>query len=316
MKKIVLAVTIVLIAGLGIFLWTVNREDQAKDVAYETWMDMRRPLEVQKENLEQELKNLEQDYNDYTKPKATTQVLFTDLNEQVYSVCYPIMQEFEYTGTLVLSSTQLPGKEGCMSVEQFQELIEAGWNTCIQWEGTSVNRWWNALKKELEKLNIQQGQEIYFPRDTYSESLDSRVSQMGFSIVICETEDTTSPLQKEHEEGIWHVGAMGCMTTQPKLWLREAVAQDANVVYTVGFQLEKQLYNEKSFRGMLKAFDEYVVSGDLLVCNTMLAREHYSSRLNGVAPEYEAKYQEDRANLEAQIADVKKQLEEIDAQYQ
>lgn len=317
MKKIVLIITLVLIAGLGVFLWKINKMDSAQDVKHEKWLDARRPYEVKRESLLQEIENLDDNYQETTSPRATTQILFTDLNEQVYSVCYPIMKGFSYTGTLVLSSAQLPGAEGCMSTEQFRELMEAGWDVCIQWEQEMLNkRWWRNYTVQLEGLGVAQGEILYFPKGSYSAELDTKAQELGFSIVVVEREDKESPLQAQYEEGLWHVGAMGSMTVQPKLWLREAVAADANVTYLVSFHIEKQLYNSQSFRGMLNAFEQYVTSKELVVCDILTAREHYKSRLNGIAPEQVATYEAERQNLESELAKVEKKLKELDKKYQ
>ena len=273
MKKIAISVILVLLVGFGVFLWKVSQVDRAQQETYEAWMQERRPLSVKKANYTQVLKKLNQEYENYTTPKATTHVLFTDLHEDVHKVCYPTMQEYGYTGTLILSTTQLPGQENCMTVQQFQELMEAGWMTCIQWDTTfSDKRAWNSFKLELETLGILQGEQIYFSQGTYSKELDEKITEMGFTIVISEYVDTESPLQSQYEEGLWHVGAMGAMTNQPKYWLREAVANKANVVYTVGFSLKHQLYNEESFRGMLNAFDQYESRNGLFVDDLLFAK--------------------------------------------
>ena len=317
MKKIAISVILVLLAGFGVFLWKVSQVDRAQQETYEIWMEERRPLTVKKANYTQLLKKLEQEYENYTTPKATTHILFVDLYEDVYTVCYPMMQEYGYTGTLILSTTQLPGQENCMTVQQFQELAQAGWRTCIQWsEEFSDKRVWDSFQLELETLGILQGEQIYFPQGTYSQELDEKITEMGFTIAICEYMDEESPLQSQYEEGLWHVGAMGAMTTKPKYWLREAVANKANVVYTVGFSVEYQKYNEKSFTGMLNAFEEYEASNGLFVDDLIFAREHYYSRMTGVTPEYESQYQQEKQGLEERIAEIDAQLKEIDEKYQ
>lgn len=317
MKKIAIGVILVLLVVFGVFFWKVQREDKAQQQAYEKWMQERRPLTVKKADYNNRLQKLEQEYENYTTPKATTHILFTDLHEDVHQVCYPLMKEYGYTGTLILSSEQLPGQENCMSVQQFQELLEAGWRTCIQWDETFMSeRAWASFKSELDAIEIQVGEQIYFPRQTYAKELDEKISDKGFTIVICEYADTESPLQSEYEEGLWHVGAMGAMTKQPKFWLREAVATKANVVYTVGFSLEYQKYNPKSFEGMLNAFDEYEASGGLFVDDLFFARDHYYSRLTGVSPEYDEKYQQEKQQLEKKIEEIDAKLKEIDAKYQ
>ena len=125
-KKIIPIVTIVLAIGLFAFIWGVQKEENKTAMQHEKLYEQRRPLTVKQEQLEQELETLKKEYEKSKAPNAVVQVIFTDLSEKVYSECYPIMKEYEYTGTLTLSAKQLPGEEGCMTVDQFKELIDAG----------------------------------------------------------------------------------------------------------------------------------------------------------------------------------------------
>ena len=315
-KKIIPIVTIVLAIGLFAFIWRVQRDEEQKAVQHEKLYEERRPLTVRQEQLEQELETLEKEYEKSKSPNAVVQVLFTDLNEQVYTQCYPIMKEYEYTGILTLSGAQLPGEEGCMTVEQFQELMDAGWKVAITWQKDApVKQWWPNLQNRLTVLGIESSEAVYFPKDTYSAELDTTIQELGFSIAVVNKREEETPLQLQHEEGIWHIGAVGMMTSKPRLWLREAVAQDANLAYLIGFQLEEELYNEKSFRSMLNCFDEYEATDELITTTLDEAREHFRGRSVGVNPEIESQYQEKKAALEKELSEVKKQLEEIDAKY-
>lgn len=315
-KKIVLGVTAVLAIGLFIFLRTEEKKD-AEIYSQQVELDeKRRPWAVKQKQLEQELKELEDAYEESKSPNAVTQVLFTELDEQVYTVCYPIMQEYEYVGMLTLSAEEFPGEEGCMTVEQFQELRNAGWGICITWQaGADVEQWWTNMQNKMTVLGIEQEQAVYFPQGTYSAELDETILQLGFSIAVTDTADGVTPLQLQYEEGVWHVGAVGLMSKRPKSWLREAVAQDANITYLVGFEAEAELYNEDSFRSMLNCFDEYEATGEIVVTNVDTAKEHYRNRAMGLSAEQEAEYQTKKAGIEAELEQVKKELEEIDAMY-
>ena len=315
-RKILPIVTIVLAVGLFAFIWGVQKQENKKAVEHEKIYEQRRPLAVKEEQLEQKLEELENTYEKSKSPNAVTQIIFTEMDEQVYSLCYPIMQEYEYIGILALSPTEFPGEEGCMTVEQFQELVDAGWKICITWQSDDrENNWLVNLKNKMTVLGIEQGQTLYFPQGTYHADVDETIQELGFSIAIISKAEEEAPLQLQYEEGVWHVGAVGLMSSKPRLWLREAVAQDANVAFLVGFQLETELYNERSFRSMLNCFDEYEATEELVITDVDAAKEYYHTRSAGISPELESQYQQEKAALEAELADVKKQLQEIDAMY-
>ena len=315
-KKIVLGVTVVLAIGLFMFIKMDEKEEAKKNSRYNELYEQRRPLEVKKEQLEQELKELEDAYEESKSPNAVVQVVFTELDEQVYTVCYPVMKEYGYVGTLALSPEEFPGAEGCMSVEQFQELRDEGWGISVTWQaGTNVEQWWTNMQNKMLVLGIEQGKTLYFPKGTYTPELDETILKLGFSIALSNTEEGATPLQMKYEEGVWHVGAVGLMSSRPKLWLREAVANDANIAYLVGFETEEELYNQSSFRSMLICFDEYEATKELVVTNVEQAKTHYYNRTLGLSTELENQYQTKKASMEQELEQVKKQLKEIDAQY-
>ena len=315
-KKIVLGVTVVLAIGLFMFIKMDEKEEAKKNSRYNELYEQRRPLEVKKEQLEQELKELEDAYEESKSPNAVVQVVFTELDEQVYTVCYPVMKEYGYVGTLALSPEEFPGAEGCMSVEQFQELRDEGWGISVTWQaGANVEQWWTNMQNKMLVLGIEQGKTLYFPKGTYTPELDETILKLGFSIALSNTEEGATPLQMKYEEGVWHVGAVGLMSSRPKLWLREAVANDANIAYLVGFETEEELYNQSSFRSMLNCFDEYEATKELVVTNVEQAKTHYYNRTLGLSTELENQYQTKKASMEQELEQVKKQLKEIDAQY-
>lgn len=314
-KKIVAVVTLVLVVGLGIFLWNVNKEEQEQTQKYEELDDARRPLLVKKQEIEQKLVDLDKSYEAGKLPKGTTQVIFTGLEADVYNICYPIMKEFEYTGTLAISLTQLPGMEGLMTVEQFQQLINEGWDICIKWDaGTPVKNWWPELQKQVKQLGLETGSVVYFTTGTYTGSLDAELQKMGFSIVVHHGEESGSLIQLNDEEGIWHLGAVGLMGEKPKLRLTEAVAQKGNITYLVGFELEDERYDERSFRSMLSYFESYEANLELIVSNMEEARQHYRERLEVYEQAREEEYKQARAALEAELAAVEEELSELKVQ--
>ncbi len=314
-KKIVIVVTVLLIVGLGVFLWNENREEQKLLQKQENIDDVRRPLLVKKHEIEQKLVDLEKEFEVNKLPKGTTQVIFTGLEADVYNICYPIMKEFEYAGTLAISMTQLPGMEGLMTVEQFQQLINEGWNVCIKWDATTpVRKWWPQLQKQVRELGLKPCTVVYFTTGTYSGGLDAQLQQMGFSIVVHHGEEGHSLIQLNEEEGLWHLGSVGLIGEKPKLRLTEAIAQKGNITYLVGFELEDERYDERSFRSMLSYFQTYEASIELIVSDMETARQHYRERLAEYEQAREDEYKQERAELETELANVEAQLSELEAQ--
>ena len=274
-------------------------------------------MKVQLDKLERALAEVMEDYRMLTEPKATVQLFFTDLNEQVYTVCYPRLKSLGYTGTLVISAEQFPGEEGCMTEKQFEELMSEGWKICVAWpKEASGDSWWTSLKQKMSAMQMGQSQIVYFPEGSYQPELDSKIAQMGFTIVVNEVSGVESPLQEHYEEGLWHLGALGYMEAKSKVQLLDAIAKDANVIYLISFSIANQLYESTPFRGMLQIFQEYELSGDLIVSDAEEAREYHKSLLAGIAPDVEEDYKIAVQELTGEIQMLKEQLQEIDKKYQ
>lgn len=314
-KKIVSVFSIVLAIGLCVFLWVHNQNVQEQNAKYEKLNDKLRPLNLEKQEIERQIKQLEEDYNLERKLRATAEVVFTGLEEEVYSICYPIMKEYKCNGILAIAWNQLPGMEGCMSESQFQELIKEGWEICIKWDtDTDVKTWWPKLQQELKRFGLETGKVAYFTTGKYSKSMDAKLQELGFGIAIHHGEETDTLIQANHEEGIWHLGAVGLVGEKPKLRLTEAISQRANITYLVGFELEDEQYDERSFRAMLSYFDKYRANEELVVLSMEDTREHYRRRqlLNDNTEDPE--YVKARTELEEQLSKVNKQIEELKAQ--
>lgn len=313
-KKIAIVATLILTVGLGIFLWSTSREEERLVVKQEQAETQKRPLVVKKQELEKKLNDLNKSYEAKRMPRGTAQIIFTGLEADVYNICYPIMKRFEYTGILALSLTQLPGMEGLMTEEQFQELLQEGWTICIKWDAEKpANSWWPQLQQQMQQLGIQQCSSVYFTTGTYSSKLDSQIVNMGFSVVVHHGENG-SLIQLNYEEGLWHLGAVGFMGEKPKLRMTEAITQKGNIVFLVGFQLEDELYNENSFVSMLSYFDTYEASQELLVSGVDEARQHYRDRSTAYEGDIEEAYKREKEAIEEELATVEAQLRDLELQ--
>ncbi len=311
-KWISLAVLVILMACLGLFLKKHYQEEQRQAAIYEEIDNQLRPLNVKKQRLITQLEKLTEDYEAKRRPKATAQVIFTELDPQVYDLCYPLMRDRSFSGMLALSQAELPGAEGCMTMEQFQKLQDAGWRTCITWNKDSkVEVWLPALKEQLKQLNIDAPTVIYCPKGTYASNLDEKFKSLGFNIVVHHEEAGRALIQTQYEEELWHLGALGLMGSRTKVRFDEAIKQKGNIIYLVGFEKEDELYEERSFTIMLDYFKSYSDDQELVVGSMEDARAHYYSRVEEVSAEEEAQYLQQKTQMEAELADLEAQIDEL-----
>ncbi len=313
-KKIApLVITLILVVCLGIFLMDEKKEEEKQTAEYTEMTEQMRPLLVKQQKLERELEELEENYISERSPKGTTQVIFTELDPRVYTEIYPIMAKYEMTGILSLSLTEYPGAEGCMSVLQFKELINAGWTTSITWDTeTKLSAWWMILTAKVQELGIEMSTTAYFKAGAYSSDIDATLKEKGITAVYHHGEEH-SLIQTSYEEELWHLGAVGLMGEKPRFRMEEAIEIKGNVAFLVGFERDDEMYNENSFVSMLNFFDTYRAADELLVGSVQDMAKHYQMRNQEEVDDIGANYTKKKTELETELAAVKQQIEELEA---
>ena len=303
---------IVCLAGavcLGVFTWRDYQTQQEQAAGREEAEKLLRPLDVEWNRIQQEIDDLEEEYSLKMEGTGTAEVLFTHPDARVYEEAYPIMEEYGYTGVLAVSEQQFPGTEGNMSLEQFQELIQAGWSTCIVWSGDDMYTWLGALALKMQETGVPGSSVMYFPSETYLKEYDEILLAHGFAAAVHHGEagemDTAAG-----EGGIWHPAAVGLQGETPKYRLDDAVKNKANIVYTVGWQQEDEMYNEKMFRSMLSYFKQYQEESGLQVMDIAGAGE-YRQQLENDKGAIEPEYLQKKEELERQKEDIERQMDEI-----
>ena len=134
------------------------------------------PLREEKTRLEQELNALQDEYDLMISGAGIVTVLFTDLDERIYTEIYPIMEKYGYTGVLAVSGSSLPGGEGLLSSEQITELLEAGWACCPAWlEGDSLQTVLD-LEAILAVLGAEPSHTVYFEEGAYTQAYDPELA--------------------------------------------------------------------------------------------------------------------------------------------
>lgn len=297
---------------MAVILWAnqMHEDKEAKEAfALEEQL---RPLTIKRQKLKQQLEELEKKYEAERRPRATTQILFTEPDARVYELCYPIMKEYKLTGVIALSEERLPGVEGCMSEEQLKELIQAGWSICARFDNaTRLGTQWTSLKKEFKKYNLDEPNTVYLASGVYNKGLDATIEQCGFTIVVHHGEEGLPIVQSNDEAGLWHLGSVGIKGHEPRLRFTEAIEGKANVITLVGFSLAEEMYVEKSFRSMISSCSQYVAKDELIVGSMEDARAHFKDRSTEVGEIDKQEYLQQKQVLDAQLVEVEKEIEKL-----
>jgi len=314
-KAAAIILSLILAVGLGFSIWKErqeNREILRKAAELEKELG---PLEVERNRLQQELISLKKDHKDALEGDGSIVLLFTDLSEAVYTDIFPKMKGYGFTGMLAVSALQYPGQEGCMSTEQFQSLLNAGWSCCLKWDADAEPReWFKSCEEIIRITGIGEPNAVYFPADAYDSGKDSFLAGKGFGIAVHHGEEGLSLIASEAEEGLWHSGAMGWNQSGAEPMLEEAAVQGGNLVFTVGSDSQNEQYAEEAFANMLWQVNEFHKNEGLRVCSLSEARE-YRKEVGEAGNQEEEGYREQRRELEAEIQELEEEMERITGAY-
>lgn len=310
--KLVAVIAAIMSAGFISFLvWKENQTGKQREAEYTELQNKLRPLEQERSRIKKELEKLEQDYAEESELTANAVILFTDLDEKIYTEMYPKMKNKGYVGVLALPVSQLPDQSGCLSQEQFDTLMKAGWKCSLKWEKEiDPEEWFKACEEMMVKVGIGRPDIVYFPQNTYKSQSDEFLVEKGMEIVVHHGERGLPLVITEVEDGMWRPGARGLRESKTVQLLEEAVELKGNIIFTVGSDIESENYNESQFNSMLTWFKRYCDDGQLVVTDLWEAREQ-RKRVGIERGELKERYEAERGQLEDELVEVEGEMEEL-----
>lgn len=308
--KLLVAGIILMLACLGVILWTDWRDRKNQAEAYEAKQEEKEPLVKERRRLQRELEELTDIYNKKISGTGTVSIIFTDTDEKINIEILPVMEAFGYTGVLAVEKSKMPGGEGLLTEEEFRDLVETGWQCCPAWtEGDTIEDI-AAVRDRLTEIAGVTAPMVLFEEGVYSSDKDDLLFQEGFTIAVHHGEEGLPVVAAADGSELWHPGAVGLMGKEPRYRLEDAVAQKRNIIYIVGFEKEDEMYNRDSFLSMLNYIEEAENKDGMIVLTPDEARAYLTEIMSG-AEALQAELDEKSGELEEELREVEKELEEI-----
>ena len=255
MKKVIaLLLVIALLAGGLYYLRLTDQQDKKRMRELYTAVE---PLQREREALIAERDSLAADYAMQMRDAGTIELLFRELNKEIFTDVYPLMRDRGIVGVLGVCTQQYPGFKGKMTIEEYSRLLKDGWGSCFIYEKVGkLEDWLKDLTYLLEHDGLPAPRAIYFPDNTYNDSMEQTLIQCGIETVVHSADDGHSATVTSLKGPIWHTGAMP--------WNYTGVNSDtdllartngANLVFTVSFKNLWDAYEEDAF---VKVLDNWV----------------------------------------------------------
>lgn len=225
----------------------------------------------------------------------TTQLLITDLSEEMYEDVYPIMEEYRFPGILALTANHFPDRSGMIDNEQFRELRNAGWTYCIAWDGEKPLETWLAdRKKQLDKAYLTFPKALYDMTDSWQTDYTDTLLQYGITTVIHSSKAVCEKTGRHTGNGtdvLWHTISADITMEKRRERIADWLEQKDNLSWTAAALDEE--FDEEAFRAFLDLLKQWRQDDDM----TLTADIATARALHMEVAEQEAKKQSDEAFL-------------------
>ena len=296
------------------------------------------PLERERARLRRELASLETDLTALLPNGSTITPVATELDAKLYDVVFEIFEgkapeqpedTLKLVGTMCLSPKELPGEEGQITMDQYYEMLAAGWSTALRVskkEAESFDEYYSTMSGILAEIGIAMPDTVYFESGAYSFSLDDKLISLGFKNVFHHREHGLPQIGNDPGDALWRVGSISWNSGETRPAFNRLVASSGNLAITFAFsQTVKEdffppdIYGAYySFNKMLSMFRMYISEGKLESAAASVGRENYteySQMYNDMLNIMDARrlvLEEQIAQLDAQIFDIYSKHGELD----
>ena len=350
---IITASILLSVGGIGI---GVAVSDSLRRAETERIFTEAAPLELERQRLEREIKSFNRLIEEPIPGGATLTVVATNLREEVYTELFAILEEASdrllhpeeeegdeptvqpdqpedgepeqrpFVGTLVISPSQLPGTEGNITREQFDEMLEAGWTTALSVSSAqiySLDSYLSTAYSRFTALGIEMPKTAYFGDASYSEECDETLKRYGISTVMHTNYEDYEIVTNDASSDMWRVtaigwsGVKGSITSATDTYDMLLVKRGA-VAFTLEIWYDNRLNashyvpvdSTSSFTNMINIFGEKVASGDLFIQDAPSGKEQYAAYLEQYDFATE-KYEPQLNAMLDRLAEIKAELDRI-----
>lgn len=253
--KIFAVIVTVILAVLLAAALTANHNAEKEELQNAEKLEkMITPLNIKLGELDSERQALDDLYEKKINGMGTVGLVYINADDAVYDIAYQQMSEYGYSGVIALSDISFPGDEGCITAEQFDEMLAAGWKWCVTFPAESETPEADidmllarALDTGLENSNM-----IYFPDESYTPEYDEWLSAHGFDIVLHQEGNVDS----ESEEA-WYADVVDWRSKLRRQYLAAASDNYASIVYEVTLRPDYIDTDTRFHSSLLSTMNEY-----------------------------------------------------------
>ena len=304
-KKVTIILLAFVLAILATMIWDEKKQEKITADTFRICEEKAASLETEKRSLMEKIDSLKNQRMNMNDGHGTITIIITDLDEVVFDEIWIDMQEHGMAGVLLLSEGQFPGKDGNITMEQFRQIIDSGWEYCLGWNAQGeLDSWLSAEKDEFERAGLEFPETIYFSNGNYQQEQDEILKKFGISGAVCYREETVSISTTFEDSSLWCLMAYPFHVKGGKTYAENVISHDRSCAFTVGKIVKEEMYQRDNFVDMLDQLKSWREKNGLQIMTVKETRQYRQSL-------YE-QGEDKKAELEAQIAELNRQVEELD----
>ncbi len=326
MKKIIASILIMLLAigTLGAVSFNVrNNKSQRQRLA--ALSERQLLLTVEKKGLLEEKAEYVALRAEETRAGNFLVLFFDNVDENLYDVVYPMLDERDIRGTIVLCEGLVPGEEGNISRENFDELISKGWDTAIGYDSSidmtqadskeKLGAYLDDYIARLTAAGIEIPLTYCFGKGEYSSRFEDVLKERGFKAIrhSGETGDVFGSAFLEDE--FYYIGSGICCAATSKLQenvdqaYQEDLSYSMSVRYIADTAIDTKLdCTTSKYNKMLNYLQNSCPSTEVCTMSELYTyKQQQFTSAQGVIAEYNAKIEE----LDDKIKVIDAEIEEI-----
>lgn len=317
MKKIIywITITVCSIAVFILFAWdkqvrTKNSENLKTAAAKEK--ELKRELE----ELNKQLEELDNKKKETQKGIGKIALIFTGLKEYLYTDAFSLMKGEGYKGVLVISEQSMPGMKGCLSWEQFREMITNGWEYVVElpMEGNYKQLLAN-YREAVKEWNLGMPQAVFMDKYGDADAAVEFMKNSDYKTLLHHGEEDRALVTVEFSTPVFLVGCMGYNEDNTQEQIQNAAQEGgclALEVHAMDWQAEDETIDfdrqvmDRLFSWIKNNAENYTLTVDTV--SAIYKQEEEETKLFN---EYQNEYQVKRDAVAEEIETLKQQIAHI-----
>ncbi len=277
---IIIAVMTACVVGIFAYVGIVKAIAEKREVLYR---DETAPILLEMSELEKTRYDMINEYMGAAPCGANASIVFLDMNVRLYEQIYPLIAEREHlSAMLAISPEQMPGGEGKITREQLHELVGAGWDVAIFWEGMTVEEgvsldaldsYLSDMGDVLSELGLPMTDTVIFDKFTYTSEYDSVLTKHGVRFATHYGDGAFPLIDKQTTGAVMHPGIVGWNTDgYGNMFLISIEKEKGIAAFAIEFEaggdlgsfldLDRNDYMD-AFGRMLDAIEKNAADGDV-----------------------------------------------------